>query len=213
MPVLAVAAIAVAVAGTAYNVYQGQQAASQAKKAQKKADAAANALAQLSTEQWENYKNNYKPVVTEYVDQATKPVNQQEMASGANVDVIQGSTGDVTGIPTMAQAGGFGAGSTRAKDALYGAADQVALGGAAASLGARDQADDVQFNRRMGAATTGRGIPGDVMTGYGQLADRYQNQADKWSAKAQGNYQAAGQFAANGISAGMGAYGGGGGSK
>ncbi len=201
MPVIAIAAIAVAVSGTAYNVYQGQQAASQAKKAQKKADAAANALAQLSTEQWDNYKENYKPVVTDYVEQATKPVNQQEMANSTNVDVIQGSTGDVVGIPTMAQAGGFGASSTRAKDALYGASDQVALGGAAASLGARDQADDIQFNRRMGAASTGRGIPGDVMAGYGQLADRFQNQADKWSAKAQGNYQAAGQFAANGIGA------------
>jgi hypothetical protein len=98
-------------------------------------------------------------------------------------------------------AAGISAGSIRAKDAAYGASNQLALSGAADQLTARDQADDLQFNRRMGAASTGRGIPGDVMAGYGQLADRFQNQADKWNTKAQGNYQAAGQFAASGIGA------------
>jgi hypothetical protein len=204
-PYIIGAAIVVSVAGTAYNVYAGQQAAGAAKKAQKKADAAASALSQLSTEQWDNYKNNYKPVVEEYVDQATKPVNQQEMANAAVVDSTQNLASQIQGIPLSMTAAGIGAGSERSKDAAYGIANQVSLSGAADQLTARDKADDLQFNRRMGAATTGRGIPGDVMAGYGSLAERFQNHADKWNAKAQGNYNQAGQFTGQGMGIGMGA--------
>ena len=180
---------AAAVAGAGYSVYSGQQAANAAKKAEKKQQAAMNAMAQLSTEQWENYKNNYKPVITQYVTAASKHLAAAPAVGSVAAGVAQQESPVLDSAMTKLLASGNAPSSGRTVSTMRGIGDDVAQSDAGSRTGARAAVRDTMFNRKLGAMTTGRGIPGDVMAGENNLANRYGNEASAYGAQAAQNFQ------------------------
>ena len=197
----AIAAVVIAAAGAGYSVYSSEQQKKAAEKARKKAKDALNAQQQLSGEQWAHYRDTYKPMLTGLVDFSKK----DEYAGN-----IEGS---IAGMAKQEQGilGGaaVGAGTGRGLDPsqFQQSSTLATLGGLTGAETAqrlasvRPSLEETAWNRRVGLVQVGRGMPGQIESGYGALAGQYgQQAAQKYQQSAQ-SAQTAGKFAGMGLSA------------
>lgn len=158
-------------AGTTYNVYEGLRNADRASDWEKKQAASLNALTQLSQQQWDNYKKLYAPNIKKAIAETVKAPDYQGAEDAASVAGVRQADRVYGAAALEFAARGISPASGAAKAALRGLATTTALGQAGARIDARNAANDVAFNNRLGIVTTGRGQPGEIMRGYGALAD------------------------------------------
>ena len=201
MCIAAVAAIAVAVAGAGYSVYSSEQQKKAADKARKDAKAALNAQQQLSGEQWAHYRDTYRPMLTGLVDFSKKDeyAGNIEGSIAGMARQEQGLTG--SGLTAAGAGQGLDPSQFKVSSSLAQLGGLTGAETAQRLASVRPSLEDTAWNRRVGFVQVGRGLPGQIESGYGALAGQYgQDAAQKYQQSAQ-SAQAAGQFAGMGLGA------------
>lgn len=161
-----------AVVGTGYNVYSGIKNAKAADEWSDQQAASLNALTKLTQQQWDHYKTTYKPLIQKAVKRANEALPSQPMEDKASAAVTRAAAPMYGKALSALSSAGVAPTSGNARQALQDAVNRAAVTEAGARTDARTALNDTMFNRRVGIATTGRGMPGQIMSGYGNLAQQ-----------------------------------------
>ncbi len=143
--------------------------------------------AQISREQWNNYKENYQPLENALVAEASNydtPENYAKAAGNANATVSSefGKARDaLTRTPGLdPTSASYQAGMTQ-----LGLAQ--AANGAVAQNAARQGVADTAYSRKLNAVSLGKGLPAQAQSGLMSSANMFANQANNAQAQANGN--------------------------
>lgn len=169
------------------------------KEASNNASDAASALKKMSGQQWAHYRDTYKPLLTGLVKESQKDEYagkiEGSIASAAKQNQAVGDSAIISG------------GARRGLDPT-----QMAVSSNLASLGGitgaktgqtlasvRPSLETAGWNKRMGMVQVGRGMPGQIQSGYANLASQYANTAASEAAKTQANRNSVSQLAGLGL--------------
>ena len=173
-------AVGLAVAGTAYNVYQGIQAGNAASAARSAQQGDISALHAISEQEWKNYKANMEPLAKRSVAIANETIPVEESENRGAVAATQRTSPLFNRAAVNSLAAGRAPTSGAGQAALRDTVTNSAITEASTRMGARQAGDDTSFSRRLGVMATGRGIPNQVMQGYGRLAQQQGQVADTY---------------------------------
>lgn len=198
-----IAAVVIAAAGAGYSAYSSHEQQKAAEKANKKAQRAMAAQAELSGEQWAHYRDTYRPMLTGLVGLSKKDEYAGDI-EGSIAGMARQEQGTSDKVITAS-------GASKGLDpSQYKVSSDIAkLGGLTSAETAqrlasvRPSLEDASWRRRVGFVQIGRGLPGEIESGYGSLAGQYGQQAASKYQQAGQSMQQAGQFAGMGLGGAM----------
>ena len=177
------------IAGTGYSIYSGLQQQDAMDDAQDEARAAMNAQRQLSQEEWLKYRDTGEPLLTEMAEGASRGTQQQPYLNQASAGATQGVSQQrgilgALGDPTERK--------FQNANAMIGARGGISEGLTQNAM--RDAMRTQDWERKLGVSSIGRGMSGNVLSGYASVANQMAKQAQNYGAAAKQSFSQAMQM-------------------